>query len=913
MTAPAFQHWFEKQTGVQPRPWQARLATDPAIRSRLVRAPTGTGKTLGALGAWAYNRLCRQDDAWPRRLVFVLPMRVLVEQCAHEIATFLRALGCLAESPSELGEPMRVGVHVLMGGVDAAPWHLYPDRDAVLIGTQDMLLSRALNRGYAAPRARWPMEYGMLHHDALWVLDEVQLMGVGFATTAQLQAFRDALSLRALRPAHSWWMSATLQPNWLHETALHERVVALAEDAVRVPAEERVGGPFEAKKLLRSVRIPRADDAKHQAWASTVVSAHKEAAAGEHGRITLAVCNTVDDAIGLFEAVAKLLGKSTGTELKLVHSRFRGMERAAWREAFLSRAACSAGADRIIVATQVVEAGVDISATALVTQLAPWSSLVQRFGRAARYGGTSTVTVVDRQVDERTAAPYELGALNAALEALVRLKSAGLADIEELEADLQRSDAALLARLYPYEPLHVLTRREHEELFDTDPDLTGMDLDVSRFIREGDERDVLLWWYPSAQWRPRVAEGAEGPRLSPPPSLQPERDELCRVGVAKAKEFLLKKAAEDGAAWRWDYLEGAYRPLRARDGKAVYPGQTFLIDSAWGGYDTLLGFTGQKRGAKEPEIPVGPSRVVVSAEDAADLAQDADVLSKNAYRTIATHGAETAARMAALCDVLQLSTALSSVLVLAAKLHDIGKAHPVFQAAIEGSGRPQRNDLAKAPSWRRPPYSHLGAGDERALHRPGFRHELASTLVLFELLRQIAPQHDALLGPHQALLGEETAKFAPLVRSQGERGQLAAQLSGLSANDFNLAAYLICAHHGKVRAGWRASPDDQEVGVRFSQNSVPLRGVSEGDEVQSILLDSASGESTAPVLLHLDLAEIGLSRRYGASWRERVASLLRLCGPHALAWLETLIRVADVRASSECNEDDVVLSAARTA
>ena len=41
-----------------------------------------------------------------------------------------------------------------------------------------------------------------------------------------------------------------------------------------------------------------------------------------------------------------------------------------------------AGVDRIIVATQVVEAGVDISATTLVTELSPWSSLVQRFGAA---------------------------------------------------------------------------------------------------------------------------------------------------------------------------------------------------------------------------------------------------------------------------------------------------------------------------------------------------------------------------------------------------------------------------------------------------------------------------------------------------------------------------------------------------
>ncbi|NKC11746.1 MAG: hypothetical protein GKR94_05935 [Gammaproteobacteria bacterium] len=34
----------------------------------------------------------------------------------------------------------------LMGGDEAAQWESHPEREAVLIGTQDMLLSRALNR-----------------------------------------------------------------------------------------------------------------------------------------------------------------------------------------------------------------------------------------------------------------------------------------------------------------------------------------------------------------------------------------------------------------------------------------------------------------------------------------------------------------------------------------------------------------------------------------------------------------------------------------------------------------------------------------------------------------------------------------------------------------------------------------------
>src|SRR5690606_2463703 len=132
-------------------------------------------KTLGVVGAWAYHRLYRGDTSWPRRLVLTLPMRVLVEQTERVVRDFLGAAGMLAAGANIDGGPaVGAAVHTIMGGVATEPWHLCPDQPAVLLGTQDMLLSRALNRGYASPRARWPMEYAALNRDCLWVVDEIQ-------------------------------------------------------------------------------------------------------------------------------------------------------------------------------------------------------------------------------------------------------------------------------------------------------------------------------------------------------------------------------------------------------------------------------------------------------------------------------------------------------------------------------------------------------------------------------------------------------------------------------------------------------------------------------------------------------------------------------------------------------------------
>lgn len=350
-------------------------------------------------------------------------MRVLVEQTEQ--------VACqLAERVPEAQRPT---VHVAMGGEDAGEWFLCPERPAIIIGTQDMLLSRALNRGYASARARWPMEFGLLNHDALWIMDEVQLMDVGLATSAQLQAFREEDHRKRLRPCHTWWMSATLQPDWLRsvDTASHHE--NWIQSPCQVAPAQRTGGLWDIQKSLTTEAIEPQDDG---AFTTRILRAHADVPAGEYGRITLVVCNTVDRACRTFDALREA-GRTE--DLELVHSRFRPSERDRWRREFLSKDFCKPGVDRIIVATQVVEAGIDISAGCLITELAPWPSLVQRFGRCARYGGSGKVLVVDRGRDEASAAPYQPEELESAWESLQQLaeQGVGIAALEAHEESLR--------------------------------------------------------------------------------------------------------------------------------------------------------------------------------------------------------------------------------------------------------------------------------------------------------------------------------------------------------------------------------------------------------------------------------------------------------------------------------------------
>lgn len=854
----------------KPYDYQARLVALPC-ESRLISVPTGLGKTAAVILAWLFNRVAKKDANWPRRLVYCLPMRTLVEQTAGEARRWIEALFKDAQITT------KPRVVILMGGEDlegdAKGWDIYPEEDAILIGTQDMLLSRALNRGYAASRAKWPMEFGLLNQDCLWAMDEVQLMDVGLATSAQLQAFRndDQTAGKQLRPCVTWWMSATIQPDWLESADTGPMVAGLRKMVVSIPGEERRGGPWEVSKPCSL--LPLKDT---KAWAAKAWETHLQSAASEHGRITLIIANTVRTARELYAGleVLRTKAKNKSVELRLIHSRFRGLERRNWRAEFLQRSACVQGADRIIVATQVVEAGVDISATTLFAELAPWASLVQRFGRAARYGGSANVFVVDRAPSEKAALPYQLSELESSREALAFLSDASLAGLSTFDAE----HADMLPRLFPYSPTHLLLRRELEELVDTTPDLSGADLDISRFIRSGDERDVQIFWRDVPK------------RTTPESAIKATREELCAVSIGDARDWLAKDGVKN-RAWVWDYVDGVWRPCRKDD---IYPGQSILVAHDAGGYNIALGWTGD---GTDKDFPVSDASVSPSDPRTADAAVESEATSQREWETIAVHGAHVARVVGEIATKLGIPASITHVLKTGACWHDFGKGHPAFQGCIipNADNHPGTANIAKAPQSAWVPFHQMYRFDGD--RRRGFRHELASTLALFAVLERHSPDHPALLGPYRELLAA-LGQSLPASEAAVPPTLPEKDIIDLDQPSFDLLAYLTCAHHGKVRGSWHAAPADQEYRAR-DDRGLPIHGVREGDWIPALAVTASDGaEHTVPqITLHLELARIGLSPHTGASWSERVSGLLQAYGPFALTYLEALLRAADIRAS----------------
>lgn len=895
----------------KPYKWQINLATANDCANRLIRIPTGFGKTLGVLSTWLFHRLQRNNEQWPRRLVWCLPMRVLVEQTEQVIRDALGSLGLLWEEG--MAHSGRVGVHLLMGGVGSGEWHLHPEHCAVLIGTQDMLLSRAMNRGYASPRARWPMEFGLLNQDCLWVMDEVQLMDVGLATSAQLQAFRsdDENSGKSPRPCFTWWMSATLQRRWLTKSPdTTEMTESLPQSDI--PAEGRTGRLWD--DVSKACRLETIKDEKD--LAALIAREHELNGFGAAG-ITLVVLNTVDRAAKAFQTLKKEKAlKDQNTEIRLIHSRFRPAERSAWRQDILHRGACAPGTNRIIISTQVVEAGVDISAAVLISELAPWASLVQRFGRCARWGGAAKIVVADlmagmasvalenakakhakaqsagkkpKPLDEdelvdstetKAAMPYGLAETRAARTAVERLSNVAPIHLE----DFEEKNQDLLQSLYPFEPKHLLLRHELNELFDTSPDLSGADIDISRFIRSGEERDLHIFW-------------SEVSIDGPGPDLRPVRDALCAVPFLKAREWLCGKkryAKSNGMrAWVWDWLAGQWRAAEMRD---LFPGQTVMVANDCGGYDPLTGWDPENKKTVKPVDAAKP----LPAE-LADASQDDESMSALHWQTIAVHGRQTGIVAKAIAESLPSDHAM--LFEIAGRWHDAGKVHPAFNNSIAGDNRPSRNDLAKAPKSAWLPAHQLYPMDGES-RRAGFRHEIASVLCLMEVLKRHNPDHEALLGPWRELL--QAAGMAEQVANTADRppSALEKELLTLNAEQFNMVAYLICAHHGKVRLAWHACPADQAAGDHRPR----IRGLREGDLLPPLTLvgPDNSFHLLPQITLNLSLASAGLSPRTGPSWTERVLTLLKTHGPFVLAWLEALMRAADQRASRMIVPDELL-------
>jgi CRISPR-associated endonuclease/helicase Cas3 len=758
-------------------------------------------------------------------------------------------------------------------------------------------------------------------------------------------------------------MSATSAEHWFKKSvAMGSQAAALWWDRLTLDRQNEAQDLFRIPKVLSrcSVTMPESPDdsgttkyacalAKHLAKPINRKGKRRAADTEESENIlTLIICNTVERATAVYKALKDL--KKNGSEdrlfdedhLLLLHSRFRGCERANWRqkfEAFEKGEGQHSGA-RIIVATQVIEAGVDISASVLYTELCPLASLIQRLGRCARRAGeTGQAFWIDFEVFEpdgsdpsdrqiKCARPYNPGEIAATRRAPINAAA-------PIDVSLGRALNSLIGRdnladcqevrdALPFDPRLVPQRRDLFNLFDTTPDLSGADVDISPFIRDGQDLDVLVFWRdddsglgPGELWKSGLRAGC------PFKKFLPARDELCPVPAWQFREFFKGLNPEErNRVWLRDWRKGW---VKLTDPDRIYPGQMFLIHKDVGGYEPQVGWSGNPD-SKPPSKPQ-PSQSGQPEETAAfgdGSLDDEDNAVAAAWQSVHEHSVRVACELESILKDAAISCGLAEAglkppLVYAPPWHDLGKAHEKFFAKLTRDGRarwsaPKPDDcVAKAPNdaWK-----SLFNGREdtaetnhRFVRRKGFRHELASALGLLELLRLARPDHPAVSTADElkAVVGPTTEKAA--IQDGAASATAAAPIAHLDRLSFNLLLFLVACHHGKVRFGLRSTEDDYDAGQR---DPVPdpgkirrCQGVQDGDVIPPCRLPSPKASAdpqcfiTTPELtLSLEVMDL-YSARYGASWSDRMRELLEVFGPFNLGYLEALFRAADQRASKD--------------
>ncbi len=691
-----FGSFFKKATEHVPFPYQVRLANSSHL-PLVLNIPTGLGKTDAVILSWVWRRCFAEQsirDSTPRRLIYCLPMRVLVEQTRTKVEGWLQNLEIFSEVSEENSD--KISVTTIMGGEDKDDWDYFPEHNAIVIGTQDMLLSRALNRGYGMSRYRWPIHYALLNNDCFWIMDEIQLMGVGLETSTQLQGLREKLG--SFGNTETLWMSATVDMDRL--TTIDSPISN--SDIFELDGEDKkqdiIIKCINAKKPVEKLKANINDDNYYEEIAYETIKSH------EKGTLSLVIINTVGRARKVYQAIKKI---KKDTECILIHSQFRFPDRQDKINFMFNK-----GKDRIVVSTQVVEAGADISAALLITEIAPWPSLVQRFGRCNRYGEYNNAKVIwadtlkpegnkGRGKKKDFDAPYAHIEIDKARELISNLEDADIKNLQRVSQNYMPSNT--------YH--QVIRKRDVIDLFDTTPDLTGNDLDISRYIRDGNDTNVKVFW--------RKEVSNEYNYQSNPP----RKKELCNVPISDVRDLLKNskpgKKQQGKYFWQWDPLKGQLINLNTKeDGNKIVPGRILLLDCNAGHYNDEIGWDLSLDNRKVEEvIDEKPEKNDMKEGDTHD-SDDQSHIERSIQ--LYEHSKDVEKQAVLLSEELNLLDDDDKLTLKTAALwHDVGKLHPIFQDMLYGEenrGLNHRELLAKSKGYVNKPKKRY------------FRHELASAL-----------------------------------------------------------------------------------------------------------------------------------------------------------------------------------------
>jgi CRISPR-associated helicase Cas3 len=327
-----------------------------------ISVPCGWGKTEIALIPFLSQFVRGDTLRFSSKMLYILPSQALVTDIIRRIKEYINKL-CERLQFESIKVERDDGIEREINLLDVY-------RGDVVVTTMDSYLARLLSSPLVSKKHRHYFVGKSLR--ALCVLDEIhsyELYSLGFIK--RLMEFYNKVNMNNIV------MSASLNK-------LQQNMLGLVEEK-----------GYATKVIYKPARdcatIRYRDDLHYNGqvldYVRCVVELLNEILRnGSLDRRILIMCNTVNKAQATYKELKR---NFHGLNLSLLHSRFKIKEkedyvRKATKEILPRKIEKHNESGGVLVSTQVIESGVDISADLLISEIAPPDALIQRFGRCAR-------------------------------------------------------------------------------------------------------------------------------------------------------------------------------------------------------------------------------------------------------------------------------------------------------------------------------------------------------------------------------------------------------------------------------------------------------------------------------------------------------------------------------------------------
>ena len=349
-----------------------------------LNAPTGGGKTLSSMAFALRRAALRPEDV--RRIIVVIPYLSIIEQNAGRLRDALGADAVLEHHSGDVRPLKTVALTEQDEGTATTRQVFVPRPEDESERSVDEQAQRLFEANWDAPVvvttsvrffeslfSNHPTALRRVHNIArsVVILDEVQTLPAEFLAPllAMIKGLADDwgatfLFCTATQPAFEKGAGASeLDPRWEPGTL-----------------REIVPNPPALFHILKRTNVERLNDGRPVAWPALAEKMVDE-------RRALCVVNLKSDARGLFEAVQNRAGAMGLPQESIVHLSTRMCARhrldvlRAIRDRLLQeRQPC------LVVATQLVEAGVDLDFPVVFRAMGPLDAVAQAAGRCDREG-----------------------------------------------------------------------------------------------------------------------------------------------------------------------------------------------------------------------------------------------------------------------------------------------------------------------------------------------------------------------------------------------------------------------------------------------------------------------------------------------------------------------------------------------